>query len=91
MASLSGNVTAFPATWLFWCVVLTIAYVALLFGVHALLTAHDRRQHARQRHRQELARIDRQATAAVESIYAGYAVTQKRIRDEIAQRDATGR
>lgn len=91
---MSGMLGSFLLNWLLWGVVIWCAYAGALYGLDRLL-AHRQRQQRRQRRRRahlaELAQIDGQAAAAVRRICAGFALAQKRIRDEAVQGLEVGR
>lgn len=74
-------------TWLLLWAALCLLYAVLLFGLDYLASVWQRHQQAkRQRpaHLAELARIDQQATAAMQRIGAAYVIAQQLIRTEAA-------
>ncbi|WP_018599357.1 hypothetical protein [Mycobacterium sp. 155] len=94
MATVNGMVSLFVMSWLTTWFVLMVIYLGVLTAVNTLNGLWRHYQQQRQRRRKaiaELTRIDRQATAAVESIYVGYALAQTLIRDEITLLDRADR
>lgn len=80
---MSDAASTFLLTLLLWWVLLFAAYTALVFGIDALLSAHVRRQHARQQLRVALARIDRRAEISIDRIGAASVVAQRLIGEEV--------
>jgi hypothetical protein len=86
MASMNEALTDFLLTWLFWWSLLSVAYGAVHFTVDALLSAWQRRRHARRQRRAEIERINREAADSVQRLGTAFAVAQHLMRAEVATR-----
>ncbi|MHA3019616.1 hypothetical protein ACXPWS_05020 [Mycobacterium sp. BMJ-28] len=64
---------------LFWLTVMTSIYAAVLFAADALMEAARQRRHARQRLREELARIDHEAQASVLRIAGAFETARREL------------
>jgi hypothetical protein len=91
---MTATLVSFLLIWLLlWAAMCwTCVGVALALDcVAGLWQRHQRAKRQRQAHRADLARINRQTAVAVQRMYLGFALAQKRIHDEAIRCEAVRR